>query len=295
MIITALALLLTAVDAPPALVVAPMVDIGNGRIACISVAAPSPIASIAGSLAKMPLIAFPASGDGTRFIAMAPLDIEWRPSTVPLVVDATLANGMKLHFAAREPVVAAPYQQSKLTIDKQFIVPSVAQRQRAAKENRAFDDALAHPSKERLWRGSFMKPVPTVETSPFGTKRTYMSEKGPSKSNRHYGWDLNGAIGDPIVASNRGRIALAADRYYSGGTVLIDHGQGLFTMYFHMSRIDVREGDLVEKGQQLGSVGNSGQVTGPHLHFALKFEGFYQDAKYLVALDLNDDALISRP
>ena len=82
----------------------------------------------------------------------------------------------------------------------------------------------------------------------------------------------------------------SSERFYSGGTVVIDHGQGLFTTYFHMSRIDVRVGDVVEKGQGLGAVGATGQVTGPHLHFAVRVGEIYVDPARLLALDLSMDA-----
>ena len=292
----ALLLLFAVVDEPIPLVAPAALEVHfgeglwNGRIAKIDVTAPSPIAVLTGSINGKPVIAYPASAEGTHFVALGPVDIETRPRPVPVVLEAVLANGTKLRFTEKQPVQAAPYDERELTVGNQFVQPSKAQRERAGKETRIMDQALAHPSAERLWRGSFAKPTPGVETSPFGTRRTYHGDK-TQKHNRHYGWDLNGAWGDPIFAANRGRVALAADRFYSGGTIVIDHGQGLFTMYFHMSRIDVQEGDIVEKGQPLGAVGASGQVTGPHLHFSAKLDGMYQDPKYLLGLALDDGAL----
>jgi murein DD-endopeptidase MepM/ murein hydrolase activator NlpD len=268
-----ISLALLTLVAVPSLDVDAGAGVFTGRVARIDVKAPSPIASIDGTLAKKPIIALPASADGAHWLVLAPMDIEWRPTTAPLVLNATLADGAKLTFDERIAVEKAPYNESKLTVDKQFNAPSKAQQDRAHKESKTFDEALAHGTGERLWRGTFAKPVPGEETSPFGTRRTYYSDKGPTKHNRHYGWDLEGKIGDIISAANRGRVVLAADRFYSGGTVILDHGQGLFTMYFHMSRIDVQEGDVVEKGQHLGAVGASGQVTGPHLHFSVKLDG----------------------
>ena len=130
-----------------------------------------------------------------------------------------------------------------------------------------------------------MKPTPGEQTSPFGTLRTYNKKR----RSRHMGLDLDGDVGAPIVAANRGRVLIATERYYSGGTVLVDHGQGLMTMYFHMSRIDVKAGKLVEKGEALGAVGASGQVTGPHLHLSTKLGGEYVDSAQLLRLDLDDD------
>jgi murein DD-endopeptidase MepM/ murein hydrolase activator NlpD len=103
------------------------------------------------------------------------------------------------------------------------------------------------------------------------------------------GLDLDGDVGATIVAANRGRVLVASERFYSGGTVLLDHGQGLMTMYFHMSRIDVKPGQLLEKGQGIGAVGASGQVTGPHLHLSTKLGGEYVDPAQLLSLDLSAD------
>ena len=141
-------------------------------------------------------------------------------------------------------------------------------------------------SPERLWRGSWARPTAGIETSPFGTLRTYNKKR----RSRHMGLDLDGDTGDAIVAGNRGRVLMAVDRFYSGGTVVLDHGQGLITMAFHMSRIDVVAGQLVDKGELLGAIGASGQVTGPHLHFTVKLDGVSVDPKQLLALDLSADA-----
>ena len=207
-------------------------------------------------------------------------------SESPLRIDATLQDGTGATWSKPVPVVQAPYDERHLKVSRKFVKPTLAQRKRAAREAKALTAALATASPERRWRGSFARPTAGVETSPFGTRRTYNDKK----KSRHLGLDLDGAIGVPIVAAGRGRVALASERFYSGGTVVIDHGQSVFTMYFHMSRIDVRVGDVVEKGQGLGAVGATGQVTGPHLHFSVRFGDLYVDPARLLALDLSADA-----
>lgn len=260
----------------------------TGRIARLLVrSTSSPIRSLSGVLDKRRLITFQASADGITWSALAAVHVEAKPKPVRLALVAILADGKKLTFSKPVSIQEAPYDERQLTVSKKFVKPSRQQRQRAAREARALDRALAGASAQRLWRGSFAKPTAGIETSPFGTKRTYNDKK----KSRHLGLDLDGKIGDAIVASNRGRIALATERFYSGGTVVVDHGEGLFTMYFHMSRIDVKAGDVVEKGQGLGAIGATGQVTGPHLHFSVRFGGLYQDPRYVLELDLANDAL----
>jgi murein DD-endopeptidase MepM/ murein hydrolase activator NlpD len=178
------------------------------------------------------------------------------------------------------------YDKRAITVGKQFTHPAKQQKQRAARESKTLAAALKTHSDERLWRGSFTKPTPGEQTAPFGTLRTY----NKSRRARHLGWDLDGDVGAPIVAAGGGRVLLATERFYSGGTVLLDHGQGLMTMYFHMARIDVAAGSVVRKGEGLGAVGASGQVTGPHLHFSVRLGGLYVDPKQLLALDFSSDA-----
>lgn len=102
-------------------------------------------------------------------------------------------------------------------------------------------------------------------TSVYGVRRVF---NGQTKS-RHYGLDLKGRVGDPVRAVFEGKVVLASDRYFSGGTVVLDHGGGLFSLYFHLSKRRVREGDLVRAGERIGAVGSSGRVTGPHLHLSI--------------------------
>ncbi len=292
MIAVALAVgaLVCAGPSPEALEVSwPAEGLGTGRATLLEVkGAPArpPIVSLTGSMGGRAVVAFPASGDRRRWLVLAPVSIEQKRTTAPLVLDATLEDGSAVGWRKPAPVMQAPYDERHLTVSKKFIKPTLAQRKRAAREAKALTAALATATPERLWRGSFARPTAGVETSPFGTKRTYNDKK----KSRHLGLDLDGAVGAPIVATARGRVVLATERFYSGGTVVLDHGQSLFTMYFHMSRIDVRVGDVVEKGQGLGAVGATGQVTGPHLHFSVRFGELYVDPARLLALDLSADA-----
>lgn len=282
---------LVATGAPPdALEVTwPAEGFPTGRATLVEVtSAPSrsPIASLTGSLGGRAIVAFAASSDGRRWQALAPVSIEQKRRQLPLVLDATLHDGSAVSWRKPAPIVEAPYDERHLTVSKKFIKPTVAQRKRAKREAKALAAALDTATAERLWRGSFARPTAGVETSPFGTRRTYNDKK----KSRHLGLDLDGAVGAPIVATARGRVVLATERFYSGGTVVIDHGQSLFTMYFHMSRLDVRVGDMVEKGQGLGAVGATGQVTGPHLHFTVRFGDIPVDPARLLGLDLSADA-----
>ena len=114
----------------------------------------------------------------------------------------------------------------------------------------------------------------------FGARRVF---NGKTRS-RHAGLDVAAPAGAPVVAAAGGRVALAGNFYFSGGSVVLDHGEGLFTMYFHLSRLDVKEGETVAAGQLLGAVGATGRATGPHLHWAARLGSARIDPAALLAL-----------
>jgi murein DD-endopeptidase MepM/ murein hydrolase activator NlpD len=109
---------------------------------------------------------------------------------------------------------------------------------------------------------------------------------------RHLGVDFAGATGEPVVAANRGVVALVADFYLAGRAVYVDHGDGLVTGYFHLSRADVSAGDTVAAGQRLGAVGHSGRVTAPHLHWIARYGAITVNPLSILALD---SAMLSSP
>jgi murein DD-endopeptidase MepM/ murein hydrolase activator NlpD len=130
----------------------------------------------------------------------------------------------------------------------------------------------------RRWT-SFAKPV-AYPGGNFGSRRVYNGKT----TGFHAGLDMAAPKGTPVAAAADGRVALAGDLYFSGGTVLLDHGGGLFTQYMHLSRIDVKDGDVVARGTILGLVGATGRVTGPHLHWGARLNGARVNPEALVAL-----------
>ena len=123
---------------------------------------------------------------------------------------------------------------------------------------------------ERRWTGPFRLPVDApVREKSFGSRRVL---NGTPRS-PHSGVDLAARQGQPVVAPAPGRVALAEDLYFSGGTVILDHGAGVFTSYFHLSKIDARIGELVAEGAGIGAVGATGRATGPHLHWSARVDG----------------------
>jgi murein DD-endopeptidase MepM/ murein hydrolase activator NlpD len=118
-----------------------------------------------------------------------------------------------------------------------------------------------------MWTSPFIKPRASTVTSRFGSGRMFNG----TLTSRHLGVDFRGAVGEPIRAANRGVVALVDDFFLAGNVVYIDHGGGVVTAYFHMSKTLVSQGDTVERGQEIGLVGATGRVTGPHLHWSARY------------------------
>ncbi len=176
-------------------------------------------------------------------------------------------------------VAARLYPESILTVDPKFSKPPPP---RAADESAAIQKAFRFSHEGRLWSDSFIRPREAIVTSVFGVRRTYNGKL----ASRHHGTDIDGAVGEQLVASNEGIVRLVAeDFYFVGNAVIIDHGDKLFTLYLHMSRVDVKNGDRVTRGQVIGAIGKTGRVTGPHVHFGVKVAGTYVDPESVWGID----------
>jgi murein DD-endopeptidase MepM/ murein hydrolase activator NlpD len=180
------------------------------------------------------------------------------------------------------PVRPAAYPSEVLTVPPAFVKPDSISALRIQSEI-AQSRKVSRRSHERhrLWRGPFVLPRASRITSRFGTARVYNGEV----QNRHMGTDFAGAVGAPVRAAGRGVIALVADFYLAGRAIYIDHGAGLVTAYFHLSKAEVRQGQMVNRGQRIGLVGRSGRVTGPHLHWVARYGTISVDPLSLLGLE----------
>lgn len=180
-------------------------------------------------------------------------------------------------------IVDAPdWRTRELEVAPKFTSPPPpALARRLAADRRAFERAFARSSVTPRFSKRFVLPRAAAVTAPFGDRRTF---NGKTES-QHYGVDLDGRVGAPVVAANDGLVVMVRDNVAAGRTVVLDHGAGLFTTYFHLSRIGVKAGQRVRRGARLGAVGRTGRVTGPHLHFGAKVDGLYVDPEALVRLD----------
>jgi len=208
--------------------------------------------------------------------ALVGIDLDAKPGAYDVSVDA----GGGLTATGHLDVLPKKFPTRRLTVDENFVTPPASAEARIARDAKLLASTWEHPSPERLWANAFARPVPQPANSAFGTRSIFNGKP----RNAHGGADFLSPAGTPIHAPNAGRIVIARDLYYSGNTVVIDHGQGLFSMLAHLSEIRVHEGDRVEAGQVVGLVGATGRVTGPHLHWAVRANDARVDPLSLLAV-----------
>jgi hypothetical protein len=181
----------------------------------------------------------------------------------------TAADGKPLSCSLQVTVRAGKFPTERLTVEKQFVQPDPEQQKRVEEDQKKMKAIYDTITPEVLWKGKFVVPLKGVSTGGnFGRRRVLNGEaRSP-----HAGIDFPAAAGTPVYAAQSGKVVLAENLYYSGNTVVIDHGFGIYTLYAHLSEISVQAGDPVEVSAEIGKVGATGRVTGPHLHWGLTID-----------------------
>jgi murein DD-endopeptidase MepM/ murein hydrolase activator NlpD len=198
--------------------------------------------------------------------ALVGIDLEKLAGKFDLTVSAKGAISDPITCTAAITVRAGKFATESLKVAPNFVEPNPEQLAQAEAERKHLREIFATITPEKLWQGAFRIPLDGVKTGGnFGKRRVLNGQPGSP----HSGVDFPAPTGTPVHAAQRGRVVLAEPLYFSGNTVLVDHGLGVYTLYGHFSEIDVKPGDLVETGALLGKVGATGRVTGPHLHWGL--------------------------
>jgi hypothetical protein len=210
--------------------------------------------------------------------ALIGVDVDVKPARYTVDVDAQ-ERSLAHHHSVALPVRRRTFATRTLTVDPAFVNPPPEVEPRIKEEARALTVLWATSTASRLWSGRFVRPVPGQSTSRFGSLSIFNGQP----RNRHSGEDFASPEGTPIVAPGGGRVALARDLYFSGNTVVIDHGLGLFSLLAHLSAFDVKQDEEVTAGQRIGLVGATGRVTGAHLHWAVRLGGSRIDPSSLLA------------
>jgi murein DD-endopeptidase MepM/ murein hydrolase activator NlpD len=223
------------------------------------------------------------SRSGTWF-ALAGSSFEAEPGSYSLEITGESASGRKVSFTRKLAVGRGKYPKrpGQLGVAEKFTAPTEEQTREIEESKKVKDEYLNRLTPDREWSGSFKAPADAEISDVFGAQRVF---NGKTQS-LHLGLDFRVPSGTPVLAMNDGTVLLARPLYYEGNFIVLDHGQGLLTLYLHLSEFKVKEGDTVKRGQIIGLSGGTGRATGPHLHVAVRWQGTYLDPAKLMQLSL---------
>lgn len=255
-------------------------EVAQGTLFQLTVTAGSgELSSATATFGGEPLHFFPGDGGAFTALAAAPVDAGTR---LDLNLDVDYASGVSESLTIPIPIRAGDYRMERLTVAPEFGQPQPPEIQARINDENARAMAVSRGSHgtPRMWQLPFVPPRDGGITSGFGHGRMFNDQV----QSRHTGTDFGGGVGAPVVAPALGRVALV-DAFYLGGNVIyLDHGAGLVTAYLHLSEQNVQAGDTVEPGQIIGRVGATGRVTGPHLHWIVRYGVVSVDGLSLLAL-----------
>ena len=230
-------------------------------------------------------LTFSYSDSSKVWFALAGVSFDTKPGVYTLqLAGETATTKAPLKFARTFTVAGAHYPEIKveLSVEKKFTEPNPEQQAQIADSVKIKQEYLGRVTPDREWNGNFAAPVNAPTSDVFGSRRIF---NGVAQR-EHQGLDYRVSTGTPVAAMNDGTILLARFLYFEGNCVVIDHGQGLLTLYFHLSEIRVKEGDPVKRGEEIGLSGGTGRATGPHLHVAVRWQATYLDPARLMQLSL---------
>ncbi len=251
------------------------VEVFQGEIAEINLSAPGVVAA-EGRLGSEKIYFYP--GDNGVFTALVGADLETKPGPAKILVSGATQSGAPWATQIPLKIKSKAFKSESFSVAQEFdqLGPDVLERIR--REQEQFARVFAVSAAQRLWARPFAGPLPKEITSPFGYRRVINgSPRAP-----HTGVDLKAAMDTPVLAANHGRVVLLGDFFYSGKSVVLDHGGTLFTVYFHLSEFKAEEGTEVKKGDVIALSGMTGRVTGPHLHWGARMNGARIDPFQLV-------------
>ncbi|HKW18014.1 MAG TPA: M23 family metallopeptidase [Terriglobales bacterium] len=214
--------------------------------------------------------------------ALAGVPVQTPAGVYTLRITEKFANGHAAQVEKQIRTFTAVYKKIPIRVAKQFTEPSQTQLATISVDKDVKEKIFSEISRQRLWSGPFNAPVSEPVSDLFGTERVI---NGEVKS-RHQGLDYAAPAGTPVRAVNRGVVILARPMFFEGNFIVIDHGQGLLSLYLHLSEFKVKEGDEVSGGQVIALSGGTGRATGAHLHVAIRWQGVYLDPALLLRLPI---------
>ncbi|HSQ13744.1 MAG TPA: M23 family metallopeptidase [Candidatus Deferrimicrobium sp.] len=240
------------------------VEMFQGEVVEVKVSGDDLVA-VEGRMVPEKIYFYPNGADG--FSAIVGADVEAKPGPVKLLLKLISRAGTHSQREIPFKIKAKAFRRESFNVPPGFDQMSPEALEEIRRERELFARAFAAPAPERLWEAPFLRPVPhEASASSFGSRRIINgTPRAP-----HSGTDLSSPAGTEVVATNHGRVVLVGNFFFAGGSLVLDHGGGLFTMYFHLSEFKVEEGALVKKGDVLALSGATGRVTGAHLHWGAR-------------------------
>jgi murein DD-endopeptidase MepM/ murein hydrolase activator NlpD len=233
-------------------------------------------------------VSFSFNAATKTWFALVGVSFETAPGTYSLDLTGETENGKalskKITFSRKVVVAQGKYPriQAKLSVEGKFTEPTPEQQKQIEEGQQIKKDYLSRVTPDREWSGTFTAPADAEISDVFGAQRIFNGKA----TSTHWGLDFRVPTGTPVEAMNDGTVLLARLLYYEGNFVVVDHGQGLLTIYMHLSEFKVKEGDQVKRGQVIALSGGTGRATGPHLHVGVRWQGTYIDPAALIRLRL---------
>lgn len=218
-----------------------------------------------------------------EFLAIIGIDLGVKPGTYPLTIYTQDSAGEWGTLEKQITISVREFPVKRLRVKEEYVTPPVKVRERIRRESELLKSIYQRFTSEWFGEGTFIVPANGKVFDNFGERRIYNNKPRSS----HGGVDISAPTGTPVLASNSGEVVLASDLYFSGKTVIIDHGLGLFSLYCHFSKIKVKRGQDVRRGDVIGEVGATGRVTGPHLHWGIKILGDRVDPYSLLSFSFD--------
>ncbi len=255
----------------------------NGSPVLFRVTTPKPVHSLSGRWLGHE-IAFNFDASRKSWFVLAGASQETKPGVYSLELHAETNSGQGISFEKKIRVERQRYPRVlvPVKVPGQYTAPSPEEQRQIAQDKETKAEIFKTVTAERKWKGSFTPPVNAEISDIFGVERIFNG----SVQSTHQGLDFRVASGTSVAAVNSGRVLLARPLFFEGNCVVLDHGQGLLTLYLHLSKFAVQEGDEVKKGQEIGLSGGTGRATGPHLHLAVRWQGVYLNPQVLLKLNL---------
>lgn len=255
--------------------------ITNGSPCLFKIVTTNPLESLTGTFIGHE-VRFFRGQQKNAWYGFAGVDVETAIGSYKLDLIGTNRDGEKREFQQVVPVGKTTYPKVTLHVPEQFVAPSPEQLQQIERDKTLKAAAFSEGAPLPQWTGNFSMPVEAEASDSFGTARVFNGKV----ASVHRGTDFRVISGTPVRAANDGRVVLASPLFFEGNCIVLDHGEGLKTIYMHLSDIQVKDGERVKKGQVIALSGGTGRATGPHLHLAVRWEGAYLDPAKLLKMQM---------